>query len=74
MNLPGIPDCAINPDEPVMTFVYTQCRTCGERSEVTRNDRGIDETPWQIDHVRETRHREYYHWSLTRSTGRIIAP
>lgn len=69
--LPGSLD--VDPDAPVVTLVYAQCREDGETSPWQAEDhttRATGHYEWMSDHRQATGHRQFYTWTLTRSTAR----
>ncbi|WP_280185414.1 MULTISPECIES: hypothetical protein [Nocardia] len=66
-----LPD-GIGPDENV-TFVFLQCRTCGEKGPTVRaDDHGYPDGPWDYNHGRTTGHKAFYLFTLSRQTARLF--
>lgn len=74
--LPALPG-DIGPNEPVVTFVMHECRTCGERSDWFRQPTGADIAEpayeWQFDHRKMAAdHHSFYVYEVTRRTSRTF--
>ena len=70
----NLPDTTgIDPNAPVVKFELHECRTCHARSDWYREDdsRG-DVHDWSTGHSREVGHRQFYAWSITRGTSRVV--
>jgi hypothetical protein len=62
----------IDPDEPVVSMVSMECRSCGERSPWLRNDTGVYAGKWDGDHADQTGHRKFYVWKVTRQASQVL--
>ncbi|MDP9870364.1 MULTISPECIES: hypothetical protein [Streptosporangium] len=54
----------------VVTFCYSECRHCPERSEASEEEQVA--YTWQTDHEEATGHRNYWVYSAQRGTARIF--
>ena len=63
----------LGPEENA-TFVFLQCRTCGESGPTERahRDRGLPEGPWDYNHGQATGHKSFYLFTLTRQNARLF--
>jgi hypothetical protein len=61
----------IDPDEPVVSMILMECRSCGERSPLLRNDTGVYAGKWDADHAGKTGHRRFYVWSVRRQASQV---
>ncbi|UQA91657.1 DUF7848 domain-containing protein [Streptomyces halobius] len=64
----NLPDIGSN--EPVVTFVMLECRTCGEHSGWVRSDDQMAPA-WDGGHFTSTGHTRFYLWSVTRNTAQV---
>lgn len=65
----NLPDTTgVDPSEPVVRFELCACRACPARSDwfAEHDSRGTG-YDWCTEHSRETGHRAFYTWSITRA-------
>lgn len=71
-NLPALPE-DIDPDQPVVSIVSFECRTCGDRSPWVdgESDDAVGHA-WDGDHADEKGHRRFYMWTVQRNTAQVF--
>jgi hypothetical protein len=77
-NLPALPRQVSGKNIPhgYVEFVMSKCKECNEFGPWTQTvrvgDRITEYNSWDVEHNKATKHREFYHLTLTRSDAQIF--
>lgn len=64
---------SIDPNDGHVVLGHFECWDCGERSPwVGSNERGTLVTEWDANRNKQTGHKKFYMWSVTRNTSRLF--